>query len=492
MADPVEHHDIIVLGAGLSGINTAHVLRKSLPHRSFTILEGRAVVGGTWSFFRYPGFRSDSYMTAFGFKWHPWTHRHKMADAAEIVEYIEAAVDAEGLRDKIRFEHRVVACEWRSAEQQWRLDVDVKGERRIIAANFVISCAGYYAYDKAFETVIPGLESFGGQVAHPQWWPEDLDYTGKRVVVIGSGATAVTIVPSLVEKAASVTMVQRSPSFVVSRPTGSGVDDFLRLVLPLAWMQWIVWWKDTLMEVIMTQFLLKFPSVGRYFLTKMAKEQLPKRVDVDVHFNPSYNVFQQRLCMCPDGDFFKALSRDNCEIITDAIETVIEDGLLMESGRKLPADIIVTATGLYFQLFGGLVPTVDGHPIDAGSHYVWRGCMLDSLPNTAFIMGYITQSWTPGAEVMAQMVVKVLKHMEKTGSTSAMPVLDAATRAAPQKLAVDATSNYFIKAAERVPKVTGKGVWYGRTNWLVDVWAWLFGSVTEGMVYGRREEKKQA
>ncbi|CAM1504385.1 Fc.00g019760.m01.CDS01 [Cosmosporella sp. VM-42] len=489
MAEPIEHHDIIILGAGLSGINTAHVLGESLPHRPFTILEARPIVGGTWSFFKYPGFRSDSYMTSFGLKWHPWKHRHKMASAEEIVEYIEEAAQKEGLREKIRFQHKVVGCEWRTDEQQWRLDVDVQGKRKIFAANFVISCLGYYSYDKAFQTTIPEIEKFGGQVVHPQWWPEDLDYSDKRIVIIGSGATAITIVPSLVEKAAMVTQLQRSPSFVVSRITHSSIDTFIRMILPLAWAHWVLWWKDTMWEVAITQFLLKFPNAGRSAITKLTKEAVPKDVDVDVHFNPSYNPFQQRLCMCPDGDYFKALHQDNCEIVTDVIDTVTEDGILLKSGKKLPADIIVTATGLYVQLFGGVIPTVDGQPIDPGSHYAWRGCMLDSLPNIAFMMGYITTSWTPGVDLMAKTVMRVLKHMEKTGSTSVMPVFENTDRKS-ARLAVSATSSYLVKAADRIPKVTGQGVWYGRTNLAVDAWAWMFGSVTEGLLYGQSGRKK--
>ncbi|KAK7404119.1 hypothetical protein QQX98_010077 [Neonectria punicea] len=491
MADPVEHHDIVVLGAGLSGINTAHILRESLPHRPFTVLEARPVLGGTWSFFRYPGFRSDSFMTSFGFKWHPWKHSHKMALATEIVEYLEEAVDAAGLRDTIRFRHKLVGCEWRTDEQNWRLDVDVDGERKIFTANFLISCMGYYAYDKAFPTVIPGLDSFEGQTIHPQWWPEDLDYANKRMIIVGSGATAITIVPSLAEKAAMVTMLQRSPSFVVSRSTTSGLEAFLRMFLPLAWVHWFAWWKDTVYEVFITQFLLAFPGVGRFFINKSTKEAVPKDLDIGIHFNPSYNPFQQRLCMCPEGDFFKALHRDNVELVTDVVETVTTDGILLKSGRKLTADIIVTATGLYFQLMGGITPLVDGQPVDAGSKYTWRGCMLESLPNSAFIMGYVTQSWTPGADIMAKTVVRILKQMERTGSTTVMPVMED-PKGKPRKLAISTTANYFLKAADRIPKVTGEGVWYGRTNLAVDMWAWLFGSVTDGLLYGRSESKKEA
>ncbi|KAH6900408.1 hypothetical protein B0T10DRAFT_470584 [Thelonectria olida] len=462
MADAVEHHDIIVLGAGLSGINTAHVLNESLPHRSFTILEARPVLGGTWSFFRYPGFRCDSFMTSFGLKWHPWKHRHKMASAAEIVEYLEEAVDAAGFREKIQFRHKMVGWEWRTEEQQWRLDVDVDGTRKVMTANFVVSCLGYYAYDKAFPVVIPGLGDFKGQVVHPQWWPEDLDYLNKKMIVIGSGATTITIVPTLAKQAGMVTMLQRSPSFVVSRDSSSPVDAFLHGFLPLAWVHWFAWWKDTLREVMVTQFLLAYPDVGRNMINKMTKEAVPADLD--------------------------ALHRDNVELVTDVIETVTEDGILLKSGRKLAADIIVTATGLYFQIFGGVTPCVDGQPIDVGSHYAWRGCMLDSLPNVGFIIGYVTQSWTPGADVMAKTVVRVLKRMEKTGSTSVMPVMEN-KEGQPKKLLIPAVSSYFVKAADRIPKVTGKGVWYSRL-FATDMWAWLFGNVTTGLLYGRPRSKK--
>lgn len=485
-----EHHDVLIVGAGLSGINTAHVLRETLPHRTFAILEARPILGGTWSFFRYPGFRSDSYMTSFGLRWHPWPHRHKMASAAEIVDYLEDAVDTDNLRDKIRFEHKVLEYEWRTEDQLWTLEVEVKGVKKIFTANFVISCAGYYSYERALQTKIPGIENFGGQVIHPQWWPEDVDVSGKKIIVIGSGATAITIVPALAKAAAMVTQLQRSPSFVVSRFTTSRLDDFLRRWLPLAWVHWLVWWKDVALEVFATQWLLAFPGLGRTAINSFTKKALRGKFDADVHFNPSYNPFEQRLCLCPNGDFFKALRQDNCDIVTDVIETVTEDGILLKSGKTLTADIIVTATGLYVELFGGLTPKVDGQAIPPGSRYAWRGCMLDSLPNIAFIMGYVTTSWTPGADIMARIVMRVMKRMETTGATSVMPVIEHDASDKPPKLAVAATSNYFLRAADRIPKVTNKGVWYGRTNLVVDVWAWLFGSVTKGLLYSGGDGKK--
>ncbi|KAI9899077.1 hypothetical protein N3K66_005538 [Trichothecium roseum] len=485
----VEHHDILILGAGLTGINTAHVIRDKLPHRKFAILEKRPVVGGTWSFFKYPGFRSDSFLTVFGFPWHPWPHKHRMANARDIMAYIDDALDSSGLRKYIRLSHEVVSCEWRSQEQKWFVEVDADGVRKTMVANFVAGCTGYYSYEKAFETVIPGLQDFGGKVVHPQWWPEELDYAGKNIVIVGSGATAVTLLPALAEKAGSVTMLQRSPSYVISRSTVSYLTLFLRLFLPLTLVAQVNRLLDTLSEVIATQFLLHCPDLGRAVLTKEMKQSLPDDIEVNVHFNPSYDPFKQRLCLCPDGDFFKALHRDGCSVVTDTIQTVTNNGIQLSSGRKLDADIIITATGLYFQLFGGVEPVVDGKTINMGDHYTWRGCMLDGVPNAAFVMGYVTQSWTPGADAMAATVARLLKHMEAKGASSVTPTIERRPGMT-SKIAVSASSNYLVKAADRFPKSTGEGPWYGRTNLVVDLWALWFGSMDVGMVYTRSQDLK--
>ena len=485
---PVESHDILIVGAGLSGINTAHVLRAQMPHRSITILEKRPVLGGTWNLFRYPGFRSDSYMTSFGLGWYPWTKKHKMAPAGEILEYLGEAADKDGITPLIRFRHMVHGFEWRSDEQKWRLDVDADGVRKTFVANFVLGCMGYYADDKALEAEIPGIDRFGGQVVHTQWWPEGLDYTGKRVILIGSGATAVTVLPELVKDASHVTMLQRSPSYVIAQPRQPPFDWLAHLLLPTSWANVISRWFQTVFEMLITEVLLVFPNVGRKLLIKGAKEYLPDKVDANIHFNPRYNPVEQRLGMCPDGDFFKALHRDNCEIVTDTIETVTKEGVQLTSGRKLDADIIITATGLYFQLFDGLKPIVDSKAIDLGSHYIWRGMMLDSMPNAAFIFGYVTSSWTPGANLMAHLAVKLLKHMEKKGATTVVPQIERKENM-PTKLAVDAKSNYFIKAADRMPKTTGEAPWYGRKNLFWDFWALLFSDMEEGLVYGGMKHK---
>lgn len=484
----VEDHDIIILGAGLSGINTAHVLRSKLPHRSYTILEKRPVLGGTWNFFRYPGFRSDSNMLSFGLTWYPWTKNHSMGQGHEILQYLNDAVDADGTRELIRFRHKVVDFEWRSDEQKFRLEVDVDGTIKIFKANFIVSCLGYYADDKALDHKIPGLKDFGGQVVHTQWWPEDLDYAGKRVVLIGSGATAITVVPALAEKVSHLTMLQRSPSYVLSVPLEPTLDRFLKRIFPTNWVLWFLRWTEMIFEFFFTEFLLKFPAVGRWGLMKLTKPELPDKVDLDVHFNPSYGPFEQRLCFCPNSDFFKALHQDNCDIVTDTIETVTKDGIQLTSGKKLNADIIITATGLYFQLFDGIKPKVDGKPLNLADHYCWRGSMLEGLPNTAFIFGHTTSSWTPGANIQAHLVTKLLKHMEKKGAATVVPQIDR-SKPLPQHLAVDAKSNYFVKAADRMPKATGEGPWYGRKNLFWDFWAYWISSMDEGMVYGGSKDK---
>ncbi|KAH7326451.1 hypothetical protein B0I35DRAFT_405690 [Stachybotrys elegans] len=483
MATPTEDHDLVILGAGLTGINAAHVFRRKFPHRKLTILEARDVIGGTWSFFRYPGFRSDSHITTFGLPWYPWTLPNKVALGPQIARYIEDASRADGSYDKILFKHRMVGCEWSSETHQWRIDVDVDGQPKVLTANVILSCTGYYSYERSFPVEIPGLEKFEGQVVHPQWWPEDLDYTGKRIVIVGSGATSVTLVPNLVDKAKQVTVLQRSPSYVAVINNRSRFDEMLRMLLPVVWVHWFCWVRDNIYEFLMINFMLSFPRAARALLRFEMKSELPKDIDVDVHFNPRYNPFDQRLCMSPEGDYFKALHRDNCDIVTDVVDAVTADGILLKSGRKLETDIIITATGLYFQLLGGVKPIVDGQEIDAGKHYSWRGCMLDSLPNMVFMMGYTTSTFTPGAAAMTQMAVRVVRHMEKKKATSVVPVIEK-RKGMPQMLAVNTSSNYFVKAADRMPKVTNEGPWYGRKSLLHDAWALLFANMEDGLVYG--------
>ncbi|EHK25115.1 uncharacterized protein TRIVIDRAFT_61829 [Trichoderma virens Gv29-8] len=486
---PIEEHDIVIIGAGLSGVNAAHRLRTELPHRSFVILEARDVIGGTWSFFKYPGMRSDSSLRSFGFPWYPWKHSHKIATAAELCEYIEDAARTDGSYDKIQFQHRVVQSDWSSEEQKWTLEIDNNGSKKLFKANFLFTCNGYYSYEKAMQSPVPGIENFEGEVVHPQWWPEDLDYSDKRVVIIGSGATAITLLPEMADKAKSLTMLQRTPSYVVSMDRSSKMEKFLSAWLPLTWVHWIGRCIDMWFEVFISELCLLSPRLGRFLITQDLDKKLPKKVDAAIHFNPTYGPFQQRLCLTPDDEFFNALHRDNVEIVTDVIDTTEKDGILLKSGRKLPADMIVTATGLHVQILSGIRPRVDGKDIDVGQQYAWRGCLIEGIPNLATVFGYVTTTWTPGADSMTKLGIRVLKQMEADDASSVVPFIER-TEGMPRFLSTNAKSSYFVKAADRIPKVTGKGPFYGRLNLVVDLWALWFGSMRDGLVYTKREAKK--
>ncbi|KAM0254280.1 hypothetical protein ACHAQJ_006920 [Trichoderma viride] len=486
---PIEEHDLLVIGAGLSGINTAHRLRTELPHRAFTILEARDVIGGTWSFFKYPGMRSDSSLRSFGLAWYPWKHAHKIGSAGEICEYLEDAAKTDGSFDKIQFRHRVVSSEWSSDEQKWNLVVDADGTKKLYKVNFLFSCMGYYSYEQALESPVPGIKDFEGTVVHPQWWPKDLNYSNKEVVIIGSGATAITLLPEMADKAKSLTMLQRTPSYVVSMNRSSGFESLLTMLLPLSWVHWIGRNIDMWFEVFISELCLRYPRLGRFLITKDLKKKLPEKVDPMVHFNPSYGPFQQRLCLTPDDEFFNALHRDDVEVVTDVIDTIIKDGILLKSGRKLPADLIVTATGLHIQLLNGMHPRVDGKAIDLGQQYAWRGCMIEGVPNAASVFGYTTTTWTPGADSMARLAIRVIKQMEADDASSVVPVIER-TEGMPRLLSTNASSTYFVKAADRIPKATGIAPFYGRLNLVVDLWALWFGSMRDGLVYTKREAKK--
>ncbi|KAL6794826.1 hypothetical protein GGI42DRAFT_128498 [Trichoderma sp. SZMC 28013] len=492
MADtelPIEEHDIVIIGAGLSGINAAHRLKTDLPHRSFTILEARDVIGGTWSFFKYPGMRSDSSLRSFGLPWHPWKHSHKIATAAELCEYLEDAARTDGSYDKIQLRHRVVQSDWSTEEQRWTLEVDVNGSKKLIKANFLFTCIGYYSYEKALESPVPGIKNFEGTVVHPQWWPENLDYNDKRVIIIGSGATAITLLPEMADKSKTLTMLQRTPSYVVSMKRSSDFEKFLSSWLSVAWVHWIGRFIDVWFEVFISELCLLSPRLGRFLITQDLDKKLPKKVDASIHFNPTYGPFQQRLCLTPDDEFFNALHRDNVEIVTDVIDTAEKDGILLKSGRKLPADVIVTATGLHIQILSGMKPRVDGKEIDIGEQYAWRGCLIEGIPNLASVFGYVTTTWTPGADSMTKLAIRVVKQMETDNASSVVPVIER-TEGMPRMLSTNAKSSYFVKAADRIPKVTGKGPYYGRLNLVVDLWALWFGSMRDGLAYTPREAKK--
>ncbi|KAI5865680.1 FAD/NAD(P)-binding domain-containing protein [Durotheca rogersii] len=482
--------DFIIVGAGLSGIDAAYRLKTRLPGCAYVILEARDEIGGTWSFFRFPGIRSDSDLTLFGLPWRPWIHEKSMADGHLIREYIEDAARAEGIDKKIWFGHRVTGMSWSSEEQRWTLAVRAGDVIKQFGAKFVLSCSGYYDYTKPLQADIPGIDKFQGTVAHPQFWPPDLDYTNKKVIIIGSGATAITMLPAMAEVASRVTMLQRSPSYVFSLPSVDSVHAWLMAHLPERIAHSINWWRCLIQEHIFVFFNLLFPVPARKLLMYLMQRQLPGTVPVSVHFNPRYNPFEQRLCLCPDGNFFNALHRDNCDVVTDQIETVTADGILTKSGAELEADIIVTATGLYLHLLGGVTPVVDGRAVDVGTCYAWRGVMLSGVPNAGAVIGYTLGTWTLGADASVKLLIKIWKYMKKIGATSVTPTRDQ-DDATPSQPVLSHSSTYFVAARDRLPRVTGESPWYGRKNVLYDHLKLWFGSLTKGMEYTIPSRKDQ-
>ncbi|KAK3392812.1 hypothetical protein B0H63DRAFT_456650 [Podospora didyma] len=489
--------DVLIIGAGLSGINAAYRLQTEMPGRSFAIVDSRDAIGGTWDFWKYPGFRTDSAMALFGFSWYPWPHVVSMAEGPQIQKYIEDAAAAEGIDKKIRFRNRVTAASWSTNEQRWTVSVDVRQkdgsvEKQVLKVSWLIGAGGYYDYEKPLQVTIPGIERFGGEVVHPQFWGDEVSYDGKRVVIIGSGATAVTLLPSLAKTAKSVTMLQRSPSYVASRPRKDYGFPWLEKFLPLSWTRTLNWWRRMFIETFAVWLLYTFPNFGRKGLVEGMRRQLPKSFDVDKHFNPRYDPFTQRLCFCPGGDFFKALNQPNAHVVTDIIETVTETGIQLKSGETLEADMIITATGLYLVLLSGIVMTVDDVRVDQdlGKRFIWNSVMLEGIPNAGVVHGYTAATWTPGADVRTRKMFKVMRRMDELGASSAMPYLGEEERVKlPQKPALNLSSTYIVTARDRVPMSAGVGPWRMGNNWLSDVLNLNFGSMA-GIQYGTADKSK--
>ncbi|KAL8408661.1 hypothetical protein RB594_007202 [Gaeumannomyces avenae] len=498
----VEELDVLIIGAGLSGVNSAYRIREAFPDVRYAILERREVMGGTWNFWKYPGVRSDSTLALFGMPWHPWPHGTDFASAELINEYISDAAASQGIDKHIRFRHDVQDASWSSEEQRWMLTVKVPAAGgqdavRAFKASWMIMCSGYYNYDSPRKFEIPGLDHFAGQVVHPQFWdPEKVNYRGKRVVIVGSGATAVTLLPSLAKEASQVTMLQRSPTYVMALPSRDRWTARLRSWLGQDIGGYIDWWRRILIEFLFVKFLLNFPNAGRKVITDEAKRLLPKDFPVDIHFNPAYNPFQQRLCFCPDADFFKALSKPNCEVVTATIETCDTYGIKLQPGQqpkgdhsykppaRIDADIIVTATGLHMQLLGGRAPIIDGVPHPINESYVWRSCMLDGIPNACAVIGYTAATWTPGADVHIKTALKVMRHQRKLGATSVVPYIEPSERKKMPKLPVmPNNSTYILEGNARMPMSGGRDPWRNGQNWWADSFALLFGSVTKGLRY---------
>ncbi|KAK0113958.1 hypothetical protein ONS96_014807 [Cadophora gregata f. sp. sojae] len=426
----------------------------------YIILEARDQIGGTWDLFKYPGIRSDSDLYTFGFPWRLWSSEKAIADGPAIKKYMVESAKEFGIDKKILFGHRLVSADWSSKNKVWSLDVHVRGgESRAVRAGFVLYGSGYYDYEEPLKAVIPGLENFKGKVIHPQFWPEDLDYTNKRVLIIGSGATAVTLLPVLAEKAASVTMLQRSPTYILSAPAKDVGS----------------WVRNLLLSYI---FCRAFPALATRLIKADTVKLLPEHIKQDPNFKPAYNPWEQRLCICPDGDFYKALRENNGNVATDTIQSVTSTGIMTTGGTHLEADIIITATGLKMRIVGGARISVDGTVLRISVKFIWKGTMVQDIPNTAFLLGYTNASWTLGAEASIQLMCGVIRSMIKRGTLSACARVQPGVELKPRSM-MNLSSTYIKVGGGILPKAGDGGPWLARSNYLRDLWNAKFGDITE-------------
>ena len=479
-ASPVDQ-DVLIVGAGISGIGMAVHLQLYSPDRSFGLAERRADLGGTWDLFRYPGIRSDSDMHTLGFVFEPWKHERSIADGPSILEYLNRIVDERGIRDKIRFNSKVVGADWDSAAARWTVTMeDDAGATSTTTARWLYLGSGYYDYDEPFDAQFAGREDFQGQIIHPQFWPKDLDYSGKKVVVIGSGATAVTIVPSMADKAAHVTMLQRTPTWYAIRPAKDGLANFMRKVLPEELAYRITRFKNVKMQDIVFKKARDKPHKVREFLTKQIKKNLGDRYDAEA-FTPPYNPWEQRLCLVPDADFFEAMKADKASVVTDHIERFDASGIQLKSGKHLDADIIITATGLKLAVAGKIPVRVDGETIDWSQHFYYKACMFSNVPNFSAVFGYLNASWTLRADIVAEYVCRVLNHMKQTGTEIANPVLADPTSLIEENI-FDFSSGYIQRSLHIMPKNADRLPWRLNQNYIQDRVDMKTGAIADGVL----------
>jgi len=474
-----EHLDVLIVGAGLSGVGAAWHLQDRCPGKSYAILEAREDLGGTWDLFRYPGIRSDSDMHTLGYRFRPWTAEKSITDGESILEYVRSTARDHGIDTRIRYGHRVVAAEWSSEDSRWTVEAERpgSGDRVQLTCDFLWNCSGYYRYDEGYTPQFEGVERFAGPVIHPQHWPEDLDYEGKRVVVIGSGATAVTLVPALAERAAQVTMLQRSPTYIASLPAEDRIATALRRFLPERLAYTLVRWKNVFIQTVFYQFSRRRPEAVRRFIRRGVERQLPAGYDVDAHFEPRYDPWDQRMCLVPDSDLFKAISEGRASVVTDRIVSFTERGLALESGDELEADAIVTATGLNLLFLGGIEFTVDGEAVDVPRAFAYKGMMLSGVPNFAFTVGYTNASWTLKADLTSEYVCRLLNHMDAHGYRRAVPEVDGSVTEEPL---LDFTSGYVLRSLDQFPKQGSREPWKLRQNYLFDIRTIRRGEIDDG------------
>ena len=472
--------DVLVVGAGLSGIGAACHLEERLPGTSYAVLEARETSGGTWDLFRYPGVRSDSDMYTLGYRFRPWTQAQSIADGASILRYVRETAEAYGVEDNIRYRQRVVSASWSSDAARWTVRTET-GD--VYTCGFLWCCSGYYRYDAGYSPDFEGVDSFAGTVVHPQHWPADLDVSGRRVVVIGSGATAVTLVPSLAEAGAHVTMLQRSPTYVLSVPGVDPAAAWLREHLPPRAASFLTRWKNVLVTSGFYQLSRRRPDFVRWLVRKGVASQLPDGFDVDAHFEPAYDPWDQRMCFVPDGDLFKAIRNGDVEVVTDHIERFTPSGLRLTSGRELEADVVVTATGLQLLAFGGMALDVDGSAVHLPDTMSYQGMLLSGVPNFAYVIGYTNASWTLKADLVSEYVCRLLSFLRERGYDTVVPERDPSVVEEPF---MDFSSGYVQRSLHLLPKQGSRAPWRLRMNYLRDVITMRRGSVEESMRFSRK------
>jgi cation diffusion facilitator CzcD-associated flavoprotein CzcO len=464
----VRHVDVLIIGGGLSGIDAAYHLQKMRARPSYLILEARDGLGGTWDLFRYPGIRSDSDLHTYSYGFKPWINRHAIADGSEILDYLDETARENGIDEHMRFGRRVSSADWDSASARWTVTAtDSDGTTETYTSDFIVNAAGYYRYDHGYEPHFEGRERFRGRIIHPQFWPEDYDYTGKRIVVIGSGATAVTLIPALTDKAAHVTMLQRSPSYIYPIPEVDWPVQILRAVVGDKIAHEVARRKNILFQSTVYKLSQQTPVVIKTLVKQTQKRLLPKDYPIDVHLNPTYKPWDERFCASRGGDFFRAISSGRAEIVTDRIVTFDETGIVLESGAHLDADVIVTATGLELQMFGGVQVAVDGVKVDLPGHVTYKGCMLDGVPNLFYIVGYTNSSWTLKADIVCEYIARVLEHMQRKRMDVAVAVRDDPDM--PTQPLIDFRAGYVQRSMDQLPRRGTAAPWLMNMSRRADV-----------------------
>jgi len=473
------NYDVVIVGAGISGIGAAYNIQKSCPEKSFAIFEGRKNIGGTWDLFKYPGIRSDSDMHTMGFRFKPWTNAKTIADGPSILEYLNEAADENNLREKIQFETKVKTAQWDSSSATWRLGIDKEGQGQLedVTCKILYLCGGYYNYDQGYLPEFKGYDEFEGQLIHPQHWPEDLNYENKKVVVIGSGATAVTIVPAMAEKVTKITMLQRSPTYYMSAPDQRPFDGIIKKFTSDKLGYFLIRWKNILLGRFFVSQVKNKPEKWKNMLIDGVKQHLGEDYDIETHFTPKYQPWDQRLCFVPNGDMFQAIKSGKAEVVTDTIDSFTKDGILLDSGNKIDADIIVTATGLNMQLLNGIDITIDNQKLDISERIQYKTMMFSEVPNLIATFGYTTASWTLGADLTSEYACKLINLMDSKEMDYFYP------EAGPDVIGngdfLDLNSGYIQRVAHQLPKQGSRDPWINTQNYLKDLFQVRFKSIED-------------